>query len=88
MLCVIVIKNKLGKDMSISMGERPSRFGQLASEGGYHLPNQVLQSAAGFYIGTADNEGPVSRESEEYFPTQEAAETALKNGNWIQRLYQ
>lgn len=72
--------------MTASINQKPSRFGQLASEGGYRLPNQVLQSAAGFYIGTADDEGPVSRESE-YFSTHEEASNALNNGTWVQRLY-
>lgn len=49
------------------------------------LPLEVLESQAGFYIGTCDREGPVSRESEEYFGTREAAAEALKNGTWKQR---
>ncbi len=37
-------------------------FGQLASTYcGKFLPLEVLQSAAGHYIGTRDTEGPVSR---------------------------
>lgn len=52
--------------------------------GGEPLTIQVLQSAAGFYIGTYD-EGPYSRESVEYFPTREDAETALQMGTWTQR---
>lgn len=52
---------------------------------GQHLPIQVLKSAAGFYIGTADDDGPVSRESAEYWPTRQKAETALVRGDWTQR---
>lgn len=51
---------------------------------------QVLQSAAGYYIGTifTGKDGfqePGSRDSE-YFPTKQHAETALKRENWNQRM--
>lgn len=49
---------------------------------GKRLSLQVLQSAAGFYVGTCDADGPVSRESNEYFATREAAEQALAGGHW------
>lgn len=50
------------------------------------LPIQVLKSAAGFYIGTICNvEGPISRESVEYWTTKEKAESALQLGEWTQR---
>lgn len=61
-------------------------YGQLAKE--YcdaRLPLQVLQSAAGFYIGTADEGGPVSRESAEYFGSRQKASLALEKGTWTQR---
>lgn len=51
---------------------------------GKRLPLQVQRSAAGHYIGTFDD-GPVSRESVEYFPTREAARHALETGAWTQR---
>ncbi|MGE0371788.1 MAG: hypothetical protein AB7Q01_07860 [Gammaproteobacteria bacterium] len=51
---------------------------------GKRLPLQVLRSAAGHYIGTFDD-GPVTRESVEYFPTVEAARHALETGAWTQR---
>lgn len=45
---------------------------------GKKLKLQVLQSGAGYYIGTFCNKcGPYSRESH-YYPTREAAEKALK----------
>ena len=47
-------------------------------------PLQVLRSAAGHYIGTFDG-GPVTRESVEYFPTDETARHALETGAWTQR---
>ena len=61
-------------------------FGQLALEYcGRRLPLQILRSAAGYYIGTCDDEGPVSRESAEYFSTREEAERAHTNAVWTQR---
>lgn len=52
--------------------------------GGKRLALQVLHSAAGYYIGTFDD-GPVSRESVEYFPSHEVARHALDTGAWTQR---
>jgi len=47
---------------------------------------EVLKSAAGFYIGTHDPAlGPVSRESQEYWKTEEKAATALRLQQWTQR---
>ncbi|HBM66447.1 hypothetical protein LZ639_06255 [Pseudomonas stutzeri] len=54
---------------------------------GKSLPLQVLRSAAGHYIGTFDDDGPVSRESVEYFPSHEAARHALETSVWTQRQY-
>jgi hypothetical protein len=51
------------------------------------LPLQVLQSRAGFYIGTEDNQGPVSRDSAEYWETREAAQQALDDNAFTQREY-
>ena len=54
---------------------------------GIRLPLQVLQSAAGFYLGTFNEQGPSSRESAEYWPSRDEAEQALANGPsaWTQR---
>lgn len=62
-------------------------FGHLASTYAQRqLPISVLQSAAGFYIGTCDpKEGPCSRESVEYYPTAALAQSALDLGTWTQR---
>ncbi|ELN6260721.1 hypothetical protein RZW58_000968, partial [Salmonella enterica] len=49
------------------------------------LPLKVLSSRFGFYIGTENEMGPVSRESVEYFTTAELAERALEQGSWSQR---
>jgi len=62
------------------------RSGALAlAYTGKRLPLQVLRSAAGHYIGTHDDKGPVSRESVEYFPSPEAAQRALATDAWTQR---
>ncbi|MFD1802160.1 hypothetical protein ACFSFZ_08145 [Mixta tenebrionis] len=59
--------------------------GVLAAAAGFHLSLQVLKNNAGYYIGTMNHQGPVSRESEEYFDTFELAEKALECGGWTQR---
>lgn len=62
-----------------------SPFGHLALiYAGKYLPLEVLQSAAGHYIGTRDIDGPVSRESHEYFRSSKAAQRALVRGGWTQ----
>jgi len=67
------------------MGTRVA-VGLLAhATSGQNLPLKVLHSAAGHYIGTFNDDGPVSRESVEYFPTREAASYALETGAWTQR---
>lgn len=63
-----------------------AQFGKIAREfGGKRYPLRVLQSAAGYYLGTVDDEGPYSRESVEYWPDQSQAEGALETGDWTQR---
>lgn len=62
------------------------QFGMLAAESGVRLPLCVLKSAAGFYIGTVSDEGPFSRESEEYWPSAAAAESALASNSFTQRV--
>ena len=65
---------------------RWTKFGVLArSYLNKRLELQVLESAGGWYIGTADDEGPCSRESNEYFPSRAAADDALVNGGWTQK---
>jgi len=63
------------------------QFGHLAQKwANIQLELQIMQSAAGYYIGTQTPEGmPCSRESENYYPTREAADTALADDSWIQR---
>lgn len=64
------------------------RHGVLALEyGGERLKLQVLQSGAGFYLGTLSGGMPNSRESVEYFATREKAEFALESGDWTQKEY-
>nr|WP_230971734.1 hypothetical protein [Nitrogeniibacter aestuarii] len=50
-----------------------------------HLPLCILKSGAGYYVGTANDCGPVSRESQEYWPSQANAAKALEDGTWTQR---
>lgn len=53
---------------------------------GKNLPIQVMQSRAGYYIGTANEDGlPCSRESHEYFSTEEKAQQALDSDSWSQK---
>jgi hypothetical protein len=73
---------------SLLEAARPPAIGYLALiYAGTRLPLQVCRSAAGYYLGTVDDEGPVSRESVEYFPTPEAARQALASGRWQQRCF-
>ncbi|AUO67196.1 MULTISPECIES: hypothetical protein [Citrobacter] len=62
-------------------------FGLLAAESGVELHIQVLSSQRGFYIDTANELGPVSRESVEYYKTSQQADIALEKGEWTQREY-
>ena len=61
-------------------------YGMLAKEIlNRELPLQVCESEAGYFIGTiCPHDGPISRESQEFFPTREAAQTALETGSWTQ----
>ena len=62
------------------------KHGALAyQELGEQLPLEVLRSASGYYLGTQDETGPVSRESEEYWRTEPEAKQALAGGGWTQR---
>jgi hypothetical protein len=63
--------------------------GYLASQCGFdHLELRVCQSAAGYYVGTwCPEEGPVSRESREYYLTQAEAQAALDQNTFTQRLH-
>jgi len=49
------------------------------------LELQVCRSNAGYYLGTYGEDGPCSRESLEYFSTEEKAQKALDSGEWTQR---
>lgn len=60
--------------------------GMLAAAAGKAFPLQVCKSAAGFYIGTYDDDGaPFTRESCEYWRKREQAESALAKGQWTQK---
>lgn len=61
-------------------------IGHLARKYGQReRPLEVLQSAAGYYLGTQDGGMPFTRESAEYFPTATKAREALTTGTWTQR---
>jgi hypothetical protein len=47
---------------------------------------QILKSQAGFYIGTLSEDMPCSRESNEYYPTQDEALAALRDDTWTQKI--
>lgn len=61
-------------------------MGSLALVAGTPLPLEALCSARGWYLGTSSaSEGPISRESVEYFANRQAATDALTTGHWTQR---
>lgn len=67
---------------------RPTHGVLAAACGRSDLKLTVLQSAAGFYLGTfCPAEGPFTRESVEYFPTRLLADAALSSGRWTQRAH-
>ncbi|MEM9030486.1 MAG: hypothetical protein AAGC70_19170 [Pseudomonadota bacterium] len=70
------------------METRIERTGVLAKKfGNENAPLQILKSAAGYYIGTLDEDGlPFTRESACYWDTRNAAETALQRGVFPQKL--
>lgn len=72
-------------DDAIKVGHVPSLRGALAKAAGYDLPLQVLKSQAGYYIGTWNDDGPITRESAEYWRTENKAAEALHVGTWTQR---
>ena len=93
---VLPVLNHQEKPMSLAFASAPLSAEQARAESigyqalayvGKRLPLQVLCSAAGHYIGTADADGPVSRESVSYFRSHHAAEHALQTGRWQQRLH-
>ena len=62
-------------------------IGQLAKEHmGLRLPCGVLICGNGYYIGTADDSGPVSRESIETYNTEAEAYYALTNNTFTQKM--
>lgn len=74
------------RDQQLSWPPHAARVGYLAREyGGERLELRVLKSAAGFYLGTFNDDGPFSRESVEYWPTIEQATQALNTDQWTQR---
>lgn len=60
-------------------------YGLLATQAGFQLRITVLESRAGFYIGTSDDDGPCTRESMEYWPSRDLALAALEAEDWSQK---
>ena len=61
-------------------------IGKLAYQQlGVRFELRVMRSAQGFYVGTGNELGPVSRESEEYYATSDLAQHALDNSEFTQR---
>lgn len=61
-------------------------YGKLARESGDLLRCHVCRSNAGYYIGTTDKDGFANtRESAEYYATQEEAQQALDDRTFTQR---
>ena len=72
--------------MTIALQPVSQKIGKLTLQyTGKSLPLEVLRSQAGFYIGTAEDGWPVSRESVEYFRNEKRAQTALDTGEFTQR---
>jgi hypothetical protein len=77
-----------GMVFSLTTKDHIMKIGKLALEYcGKALQIRVMRTAAGWYIGTANDDGtPCSRESNEYFRSQDAAQDALDTGNWTQKI--
>jgi hypothetical protein len=71
--------------LSAEQARRIHRLPALACVG-KRLPLQVRQRA-GHYIGTADADGPVSRESVELLPLAPRRRARPATGRWQQRLH-
>lgn len=68
------------------MTNNPPQLGQLAMSAGFHLPLLPLCANGLWYLGTfSEEDGPMTRESVEYFLTKDAAQAALQSGDWSQR---
>jgi hypothetical protein len=76
-----MIKNVDGKNTLVAHGKLTKEIFNV------FLELQVLESARGFYLGTADDGGPVSRESLEYWRTFEEADNALVSKGDFQELW-
>lgn len=75
----VIVKNHRSPD--VQYGHLAELYCQVKVE------LQVMDSNAGFYLGTWTKDlGSISRESEEYFKTHDAATAALGSGEWTQRV--
>src|SRR3546814_12614002 len=63
---------EINEEMKMATTDIRVPHGKLALEfGGNRLPLAVLKSHRGYYLGTYDDCGPVSRESAEYWPKED-----------------
>lgn len=53
---------------------------------GIRLTLKVCMSANGYYLGTENEDGPISRESVQYWRTFKEAQQALDTAQWNQRI--
>ena len=88
-LAMSLVLSPAPSNASLSAAEaKAESIGYLSlAHTGKRLSLDVLHSAAGHYIGTADLDGPVSRESSHYFRSYHAARQALDTGRWLQRTH-
>lgn len=59
-------------------------YGEIAKYLGLNLPLQALRSKAGWYVGTTYENQPFSRESVEYYSSEQAALAAIASGDFTQ----
>lgn len=67
------------------------KHGELAQKCGFIREIKVMKSYCGWYIGTTMDDEldaiPLTRESEEYYPTWTEANNALKDNTFTQRYH-
>ena len=68
-------------------GEATRPCGSLAKKlSNLDLPLDVCYCARGFFLGTYSDGELYTRESDEYWPKRDQAVTAMRNGDWTQRI--
>jgi hypothetical protein len=68
-------------------GDAARACGALAKKlSNLDLPIDICYCARGYFIGTYDDGALYTRESEEYWPQRDQAVTAMRTGDWTQRV--